>query len=127
MNPAVRSNIAAVVLVCGWRVGAQRTGKTLLKSGLGQWFSIFLVLPPCNTVPYAVVTRNHKIILLLLPNYDFATVVNHNVKYLICDPCERVVQPTPKGSATQVESCWCMWLQLTNAQLLCRHWVRQSA
>ena len=40
---------------------------------LDQWFSTF------NTVPYVVVTPNHKIILLLLYNCNFATVLNYNV------------------------------------------------
>lgn len=49
---------------------------------LGQQFSIFITLRPFNTVPHIVVDtppRNHKIILLLLYNCDFAAVVNNNV------------------------------------------------
>ena len=38
-----------------------------------------LMLRPFSTVPRVVVTPNHKIILLLLHNYNFATVINHNV------------------------------------------------
>jgi hypothetical protein len=41
-------------------------------------------------VPHVLVTPNHKIISLLLPNCNFATVMNCNVNmpdagYLICD------------------------------------------
>ena len=43
---------------------------------------------------YEVVTPNHKIVLLLLHNYNFATVMNCNMSiwyegYLICNPCEQ--------------------------------------
>ena len=34
---------------------------------------------PFHTAPQAMVTPNYKMILLLLPNCSFATVVNHNV------------------------------------------------
>ena len=44
-----------------------------------QWFSTFLMLQPFNMVPHVVVTPTHKIILLLLHNYSFATVVNCNL------------------------------------------------
>ena len=47
---------------------------------LEQWFSTFLMLRPFNTVPHVVVTPNHEVISLLLYNYDFATVMNHNVE-----------------------------------------------
>lgn len=62
----------------------------------------FLMLKPFTLVPHAVVTFHHKIILLLVHNCNFATVINHNVyilyvAYLICHPCERLVQ-TPNGS-----------------------------
>ena len=43
---------------------------------LQQWFSTFLM--PFNTIPH-VVTSSHKIISLLLHNYNFATVINCNV------------------------------------------------
>lgn len=43
------------------------------------WFSTFLMMQPFNTVPYSVVTPNHKIDLLLLRNCNFSTVMNHNV------------------------------------------------
>ena len=46
---------------------------------LTQCFSTFLMLPPLNTVPHVVVTPNHKIISLLLRDYNFANVMNHNV------------------------------------------------
>jgi hypothetical protein len=45
---------------------------------------------------------NCKVISLLLHNYNFATVMNHDVNnqyvgYLIFDPCERVLWPSQKG------------------------------
>ena len=43
-----------------------------------QWFSTFLMLWPFSTVPYAVVTPNHKIILLLPHNCNFAVIINCN-------------------------------------------------
>jgi hypothetical protein len=46
---------------------------------LKQWFSAFLVLRPFNTVPCVVVTPNHKVTGVLFHNYNFATVMNHNV------------------------------------------------
>lgn len=54
------------------------------------------MLRPCKTVPQAVVSPNHKAILLLLRNCNFDTVMTCNCNYLICDPSERVVQ-RPKG------------------------------
>lgn len=44
-----------------------------------QRFSTFLTLPALNSVPCGVVTPNHKIISLLLHNYNFAIGMNHNV------------------------------------------------
>jgi hypothetical protein len=69
---------------------------------IGLRFSALLMLQPFNTGPHVVLTPHHKIISLLLHNWNFATVLNHNVNIwyaenLICDPCERVVEP-PKGS-----------------------------
>jgi hypothetical protein len=32
-----------------------------------------------NTVPHVVVTPNHKVIMLLLHNCNFATIMNHHV------------------------------------------------
>jgi hypothetical protein len=43
---------------------------------LDQWFSTFLTLTPFNAVPHVVVTPNHKVILLLLHNCIFATVMS---------------------------------------------------
>ena len=53
--------------------------------------------PVVFNLPNAM-THNHKIISLLLLNYNFATVMNCNVsirypRYLIFDSRERVVQP----------------------------------
>jgi hypothetical protein len=41
-----------------------------------QWFSTFLMLQPscCGDLP----SPNHKLILLLCHNYNFASVMNHN-------------------------------------------------
>lgn len=41
------------------------------------------MLLPFTTVPHALVTTNHKSILLLLHNYNFDTVINHivNTRY----------------------------------------------
>jgi hypothetical protein len=58
---------------------------------LEQWLSTFLMLRPFNTVPHVVVTPSHKTISLLLLNWNFATVMNHNINgwytgYLIQNP-----------------------------------------
>lgn len=58
-----------------------------------KWFPTFLKLWPF-TVPHVIFVATH--------NYHFATGMNRNVGvsyagYLICDPCEKVVQP-PEGS-----------------------------
>ena len=47
----------------------------LLKT-LGQWFSTFLMLQLFNTIPQVVVTLTIKLILLILHNSHFATVMN---------------------------------------------------
>lgn len=57
-----------------------------------------LTLQPCDTVPHIVVTPNHKIISLLLHNYNLAIDMDCNVNirsagYLVCDPCEGGIQP----------------------------------
>jgi hypothetical protein len=46
---------------------------------LRQWFSAFLMLSPFDTVPQVVATPIIKLFLLLFHNYNFATVLNHNV------------------------------------------------
>jgi hypothetical protein len=71
-----------------------------------QWFSTFLMLQAFNIFPHVVVNPNHKLILLLLCNCHFSTVMNHNVniwyaEHQLYDPCERVVQ-LPKGSQLTV-------------------------
>lgn len=58
-----------------------------------QWLSASLMLWPFNLIPHAVVTSDHKIILLLLHNCSVATVLNRNVnicyaEYLIYNPCQ---------------------------------------
>jgi len=51
------------------------------KNHLSQWFSIFLMLQPFNTIPHVIETPlpDPKIILLLLLSYNFASVLNHSV------------------------------------------------
>ena len=71
-----------------WEPPAQCSG-SLQPSAMGassavQWFSTFPVLWPFTTVPCVTVTpttphTHHKIILLLLYNFNFATVMNCNV------------------------------------------------
>lgn len=47
---------------------------------LDQQVSTLLIMPwPFNRVPHVMGTSSHKIILLLLHNCGFATVVNHSV------------------------------------------------
>lgn len=63
-----------------------------------------------NTVPHVVVTLNHKIILLLLQNYNIATIMNCDAHiwytgYLICRPCKRVVWLPLRGCNPQIENC----------------------
>lgn len=70
---------------------------------LEQWFLISLSVETFNNVPHVVVIHNHNIFLLLLHNYNLATVTNHKVKYLcflvvLGVPCERGVRP--KGVST---------------------------
>ena len=50
-----------------------------------QWFSTFLKLQPFNTVPYVVMTPNHRIIPLLLHICNYATVMDHNVIFNMHD------------------------------------------
>lgn len=44
----------------------------VLRQCLERWFSTF------NKVPHAIVTPSHRTIMLLLHNFTFPTVVNHN-------------------------------------------------
>ena len=46
---------------------------------LEQWFSTFLMLQPYKTAPQIVVTSNHKSVLFVFHNCNFATVMNQNV------------------------------------------------
>jgi hypothetical protein len=73
-----------------------------------NWFSTFLILWPFNIVPPVVVIPKHNIISLLLHSYNFATVINHNIKiwytgYLIPDTIERILQIT-RGHDLQVKN-----------------------
>lgn len=68
-----------------------------------QWFSPFPMLCPFNVV----VALDHKIMLLLLRNCHFATVMNHNVLYessVLVDSCEKVCWTALRGQNPQVES-----------------------
>jgi hypothetical protein len=54
-----------------------------------------------------------KLFLFLFHNCNFATVINHNVniwnaRYLICNPCKRVIW-SQRGSDPQVENCCIKW------------------
>jgi hypothetical protein len=46
---------------------------------LDQWFSVFLMMQPFNTVLHVVVTLNYNIISLLILNCNFTTIMNNNV------------------------------------------------
>jgi hypothetical protein len=48
---------------------------------LKQWFSTFLMLQVFNADPHVVVTPNLKIIVLLLPNCNFATIMQ-DIEYV---------------------------------------------
>ena len=50
-----------------------------LPHSLEQWFSIFLMLWPFNTVPHVVANHNHKFFSLLLHNCSFSSLLNRNV------------------------------------------------
>jgi hypothetical protein len=78
----------------GWPTELTVCGYRTQVLSLDQWFSTFLKPPPFNSVPHVVVTPRHIFFLLLLHNYNFITVMNHNVKYpcflrLLGDSCER--------------------------------------
>jgi exopolysaccharide biosynthesis protein len=53
--------------------------KYSVSDSLDQWLSTFLMFLLFKTVPHIVLTSNHKIVLLLHHNSDFATVINCNV------------------------------------------------
>lgn len=85
-----------------------------------QWFYIFPMLWPFNTVKYSntVVTPNHKIISVLLHSCNLVTAMNHNVNIWYVTPVKRLLEP-PKGCDLQVEiqcfnyallsCCWASW------------------
>lgn len=58
-------------------------------NSLIQWFSTFLKQQPLDIASHAMETPKHKIISLLLYNYSFAIVMNHNVNswYAGCEIC----------------------------------------
>jgi hypothetical protein len=45
---------------------------------LDHWFSTFLILRDFGTAPGVVLTPTIKLFLLLLHNFNFATVMNNN-------------------------------------------------
>jgi hypothetical protein len=60
-------------------------------------------------VPQAVVTHNHEIISLLLPNPDFDTVMSHSIDIWYADyniPPLWKGRSFPKGLSAQVENHW---------------------
>ena len=62
-----------------------------------RWLSTFLTLWLFSALPHTEIAPTYNIISLLLPNCNFATVMNHNIntwcaEYLICDP-QRVHNP----------------------------------
>ena len=71
--------------LCSWSCAMR------IQYSIGRSFSTFLMPRPFNTVPHVVVTsQTIKLCILLLHNYNFATVMNHNVNiwyvwYLICN------------------------------------------
>jgi hypothetical protein len=83
-----------------------------------QWFSTFLMLQPFNTVPHVVVTIPQiKLFLLLLHNYNLATITHHNVNILYTEyrwyatPC-----PPPQRVCNSLVENWCfcgLGVQLT--------------
>ena len=62
---------------------------------LMQWFSMFLILRPFNSIPHVVITPNHKIVSLLLHIYK-CYCHKSQCKYLKCN----ISDPTPKGITT---------------------------
>ena len=75
---------------------------------LEQQSSAFLTLRPFNTALHAVVTSNHKIISLLFYSCNCATVMNHDVKHLICrisdmQPLTHRLKTTVLGKRTRVK------------------------
>lgn len=76
-----------VYIVCIWAAPSLCQSPCFLSLGyccsdspvtLGQWLSTFPMLWPLNKV-HVVMTPDHKIILFLLHNCDFATAVHHNI------------------------------------------------
>ena len=45
---------------------------------VAQWFSSFLMLRACNTVPQVVLTPTITLFVFVLPNCNLATVMNHD-------------------------------------------------
>lgn len=76
-----------------------------------QGFSTFLKLWAVNTVPHAVVTPppTHTLFVLPLHNYNFASVMNHNVN--ICHATLKRSRPTDKNPdfkcSTTSWRCYC--------------------
>jgi hypothetical protein len=87
-----------------WRV------KNLIMVSLEQWFSIYLILWPFNTLPHVSGTLNHKIISPLLHNCNFTTVMNHNVSiHVLWWSCVFLVKgsfSSQRGHGPQAEKCY---------------------
>lgn len=70
-----------------------------MENTLNQWFNIFLVLWPFNTVKYSkiVTTPNHKIVSLLLDSCKFVTAtimqISDRQDSWYVTPCEKVMWP----------------------------------
>ena len=56
-----------------------RDSVSVITITISRWFPTFLMLWPFNTVPHAVVTPTITLLILVLYNYNFPTVMNHNV------------------------------------------------
>lgn len=59
----------------------------LLSALRAHWVSTCRVLWPFNTVTHVVVIPNHKLLLLLSHNYNFATFVNQNANIYVFRWC----------------------------------------
>lgn len=77
---AKQSNVNTKLSVRSGRPSREGLSLCSLPVTLERWFSAFPTLQPFNTVPHIGVTPSkHKIILLLLPSWNFATLINRNI------------------------------------------------
>jgi hypothetical protein len=74
------------------------------------WLSAFLRLWPFKTAPHGLVTSNQRIILLLLHNYNFATVMSHNINTPVyqwsLETSVKGLFEHQWGWDSQFEKCW---------------------